>query len=310
MKIHFDNVDFSSQSGPNTFASRLARRLGYEYEQKLVSNGSEADVSLVFIEPSGAPLAPKIVQRLDGIWFKPKEFEIRNTNIKRCYDHAAAVIWQSDFDRGMTTHWWGQPKHGRVVHNGIDINPITEHTIPALEQLRQQYEMMFVCSSNWHPQKRLRENIEFFGKLQATQFPSSCLIVMGANPDYVVSSPHIFYTGSQPHQVCLETFSTCNWMIHLAWLDHCPNVVIEALSQGTPVICSSTGGTKELVQEYGLVIEDEPYNYELTDYDSPPRLQYDESSKLPSKEDLGDHCDITIERAAREYMQVLESVVG
>lgn len=308
MKIHFDNVNFSSQTGPNTFATRLARRLGHHH--RLVPDGREADVSLVFIEPSGAPLAPRVVQRLDGIWFKPEEFEHKNLRILGCYSRADAVIWQSEFDRGMTTHWWGEPRRGNVIHNGIAVTPITEHAIPALAQLRQQYDMMFVCSSNWHPQKRLRENIELFGELHETHYPNSCLIVMGSNPDFVVANPHVFYTGPQPHQVCLETFSTCNWMIHLAWLDHCPNVVVEALSQGTPVICTDAGGTKELVGGYGIVMKDEPYGFELADYDSPPALEYTIPPRLPSKNELGEHADITIDRAVREYVQVFETVVG
>ena len=44
-------------------------------------------------------------------------------------------------------------------------------------------------------------------------------------------------------------------MIHLAWLDWCPNTVVEALSCGTPVLCSHNGGTKELVKNEGVVIQ-------------------------------------------------------
>jgi hypothetical protein len=73
-KIHFSNVNFSSSSGPNTFANRLAHSLssrGY----KIVNQNDEYDIFLCFIEPSSMPRRrSKFIHRLDGVWFKPSEF--------------------------------------------------------------------------------------------------------------------------------------------------------------------------------------------------------------------------------------------
>ena len=306
MKIHFDNVNMGSTSGPNSFAKRLAAgliELGHEIE---LYNGKSSDVSVVFIEPSGRPLANKIVQRLDGIWFSPSEFEIKNSAIKKLYQNADGVIWQSEFDKGMTTKWWGQPKSGSVIRNGINAPKIEKFQIPTLEQIRQQYEMLFVCSANWHPQKRLETNVELYKWLR-TFYTSAALIVLGSNA-IKVADPHIFYAGSQPHDVCLEIFSASNWMLHTAWLDHCPNTVVEALSQGTPVICSEQGGTKELVQGYGIVLkENAEYNFELTDYDKPPALDITQiTNKLITKDKLTKSFDISMERTVKDYILFLE----
>lgn len=306
MKIHLDNVNMGSTSGPNSFAKRLAAgliELGHEIE---LYNGKNSDVSIVFIEPSGQPLANKIIQRLDGIWFSPSEFETKNSSIKWMYENANGVIWQSEFDKGMTTKWWGNPKSGIVIRNGINTPEIKKFQIPALEQIRQQYEMLFVCSANWHPQKRLMTNIELYKHLRSF-YSSAALIVLGSNPTKV-ADPHIFYAGSQPHDVCLEIFSASNWMLHTAWLDHCPNTVVEALSQGTPVICSEQGGTKELVQGYGIVLkENAEYNFELTDYDKPPALDVTQiTNKLITKDKLTKSFDISMERTIKDYILFLE----
>lgn len=310
MKVHFDNVNLSSRSGPNTFAGRLARELirtGHE----VIPSGPDADVSLVFIEPSGRPLARKVVQRLDGIWFKPEEFHTKNHAIKGLYDSADAVVWQSEFDRDMTAKWWGTPLKGGqsslVIHNGVSLDRVNEVTIPELAKIRSSYEQVFVCSSNWHPQKRLLSNLLLFDHLRKTQFPRSCLFVMGANPDVNAADPHVFYTGSQPPEVYLQVFAVANWMLHLAWADHCPNVVIESLCQGTPVVCSSVGGTRELIGEFGIVVQDQPYNFELADYDRPPPIDVS-GVVLPDKAKLGGHADIDIRRAARDYLTVFQEV--
>jgi glycosyltransferase involved in cell wall biosynthesis len=300
-----------STSGPNSFAKRLAMGIiesGHEVE---LYDGKNADISIVFIEPSGRPLAKKVVQRLDGIWFSPQEFETKNSSIKTLYKNANGVIWQSEFDKGMTTKWWGMPQAGTVIRNGINAPEITKFQIAPLEQIRQQYEMLFVCSANWHPQKRLIANIELYRHLRKF-YSSAALIVLGSNATKV-ADPHIFYAGSQPHEVCLEIFSAANWMLHLAWLDHCPNTVVEALSQKTPIICSEHGGTKELVQGYGLVLKENlDYNFELTDYDNPPFIDFNQiTGKLPEKSQLSDSFDITMKNSMSNYFnffkQILES---
>lgn len=309
MKIHLDNVNMGSTSGPNSFAKRLAMGLiesGHDVE---LYDGRNADVSIVFIEPSGRPLAKKVIQRLDGIWFSPFEFETKNSSIKWMYENADGVIWQSEFDKGMTTRWWGQPKSGTVIRNGINISEIKKFQIPALEQIRQQYEMLFVCSANWHPQKRLATNVELYKHLRSF-YSSAALIVLGSNPTKV-ADPHIFYAGSQPHDVCLEIFSASNWMLHTAWLDHCPNTVVESLSQGTPVICSEHGGTKELIQEFGIVLkESQEYNFELTDYDNPPRIDVTQiKNKLPPKSSLGVNFDVSMQRCLNDYLSFIGEIL-
>ena len=95
-----------------------------------------------------------------------------------------------------------------------------------------------------------------------------------------------------------------DWMIHLAWLDHCPNVVVEALSQRTPVICTESGGTKELVGNRGLIIpEITKYNFELCDYDCPPKLDLS-SIDLPEIDILNLE-DLRIENVANKYLKAL-----
>jgi glycosyltransferase involved in cell wall biosynthesis len=202
----------------------------------------------------------------------------------------------------MTESHWGI-RQGEVIHNGIQLKKV-EVTEPRILTIRNSYENMFVCSSNWHRQKRLKENIELFSSLKE-KYPSSCLVVMGDSPDCVVRHNDVFFTGAISHSFCLEVFSAADWMIHLAWLDHCPNVVVESLSQECPVICSSSGGTKEIVRKNGIIIpEADEYRYELTDYDSPYKLQIP-SLELPKI--TVDNSYLDIKRVAQKYISVLEN---
>ena len=305
MRIHFDNVNFSSRSGPNTFASRLATVLT-ERGHEIVGYSDPHDSVLVFIEPTRQwKKDARVVQRLDGIWFKPEQFETHNRLIKWAYDNCHSVVWQSVFDYNMTTHHWGQKK-GVVIRNGIDADKVvvTNHK---LKEIRRQNQKVFVCSANWHRQKRLKENIEAYDLL-SKQYESSCLIVLGSNPDHVVERSDVIYFGNINHGLCLQVYAMSDAMIHLAWLDHCPNVVVEAVSQGCPVICTDSGGTKEIIGEGGLVIpETRQYNYELTNYDDPYSLDLSLLKKVQIESLEVDKSKVDLQVSADEYEKVLSN---
>jgi len=310
MKILFDSVNFNARSGPNTFALRLARAL-YMRGHTLADPSENYDVMLSFIEPSREhKRGSMLVQRLDGIWFKPEQFVTHNRGIKACYERADLVVWQSEFDKNMTQHHWDQPRSGTVIRNGIDMTPCDSITIPGLQQLRNNHKMMFVCSSNWHPQKRLRDNVDLFLHLKDNFYKDAVLLILGSNPDAILPKQDVYYLGQQPQDVFIQVFAASNWMLHLAWLDHCPNVVVESLSQGTPVICTDTGGTKELVQEHGIILREEPYEFGLVYYDDPPRVAVDQITEpLPDRKMLGKHADINIDTVAQEYEAALTQLL-
>lgn len=316
MKIYFDGVDFASRSGPNSFATRLAKQL-FNVGHQVVASQDDYDVALVFIEATcNLNLKKPFVQRLDGIWMAPDEYHAgRNANIQVTYAHANHVVFQSLFDKQLVASLWGSPKSSSVITNGINIVEANKAALSGfsradLTPLRKEFKKIYVCSANWHPQKRLRDNIRLFRHLQDLTDEKSCLIILGNNPDVRISSSDVFYAGSLDHEQCLAVYAQADWMLHLAWLDHCPNVVVEALSVGTPVICTDEGGTCELVGGHGLVIKDAgAYKGGLVQYDVPPLVDVKQVKLLPNKDALSPHADIDITHAANCYIEAFESVL-
>lgn len=296
MKIYFDNVDFNSRTGPNSFVTRLARALANRGH--VIADHGDYDVALCLIEKTHRLNNRKpFVQRLDGIWFKPEEIKTRNVNIKKTFDEATAVVFQSEFNKKQITGWWGHKEISSVIHNGVDPHEVEAAQITAkinVDELRTRFEKIFVCSSNWHSQKRFIDNVRLFAHLRKT-YPFSCLLVMGSNPpiNQIGSAGienniinNIYFTYNQPHDVCLKVYKEADYFFHLAWLDHCPNVVCEALACGTPVVCSSDGGTAELVKEYGVILRDSiEYDYQPTNYDNPPQIDVTQIDVLPDFDD-------------------------
>ena len=85
---------------------------------------------------------------------------------------------------------------------------------------------------------------------------------------------------------------------------------MESLSQGTPVICSEQGGTKELVQDFGLVVKEAArYDYELVDYNCPPAVDVLSISNLPDVKTLGKSFDVSMHRCLKSYVELFENTI-
>ncbi len=318
MRIHFDNVNFRNTSGPNSFAYRLAESLANDLKNYITDKSHVYDIFLTFIESSYMPLEKaKTILRLDGIWFKEEDFDANNELIKTCYDKYEHVIFQSNFDKEMCFKHFGPRNNCHVIHNGIKIEKFKPYS-----ELSDDDTYNFVCAASWHGQKRLVDNIKLFQNIRKQileeKGKKSKLIILGEGEgpqilakiqkDNLELLHNVIYLGQRDHQECLRLYATCTAMIHMAWLDHCPNVVVEALSQNCPVICNDSGGTNEIVKENGLIIpETKPYNYELADYDNPYEIE------LPEKIDLDkllsmkvDSSHLNILDVAKKYMEVFE----
>lgn len=310
MKICFDNVNFGSNSGPNSFAYRLATALN-SMGHEVVHPGDFHDVMLCFIEQKsyGISTAKKVL-RLDGIWFKPENFEINNRHIKASYFACEHVIFQSEFDKKMVETHFGKRSDCSVIYNGIKIKQYDK-----IPEIIHDNEMIFVCAASWHPQKRLNVNIQLFQHIRKQlkdNGKEARLYVLGGGATFdgyrEEDLENIFYLNHQNHEACLRLYATADYFLHLAWLDHCPNVVVESLSQGCPVICTDSGGTHEIVKDNGIIIpETNAYKYELIDYDSPYAIDFS-GFELPEQRPIVDPSHLSIDSVAQKYMKVFNEL--
>ncbi len=46
----------------------------------------------------------------------------------------------------------------------------------------------------------------------------------------------------------------CDYQLHIAFIDICPNGVIEGMASGLNVLCSNLGGTPEIVGDNGVIL--------------------------------------------------------
>ena len=258
------------------------------------------DIKLTFIESHGARSDLPMIQRLDGIYFNSNfDCDKMNANIKRTYENAAAVVFQTQFNKDLIFNWFGPHDRYSIINNGSDVLSI-ESVEPYVFDFATKFDNIWSCAASWHNFKRLRENIEYF---LAFSEPNDCLIVAGNNPDYVIEHPRIFYVGNLGVNMLLGVFKASKYFIHLAYLDHCPNVVIDARACGAKIICSSSGGTKEIAGPEAIVIKDHDWDFSFIKSQNLPKLDYDK------KIENNFNSSISMVKASKKYLQLFKETL-
>jgi glycosyltransferase involved in cell wall biosynthesis len=246
-----------------------------DYNVTHTDNQHDADVEFCLIQQERHKVKPMVL-RLDGIWFNSEQnYEEQNRIIAFSYKNADAVIFQSDFNKKLTEAWFGRHKNSHVIHNAADKKQI-QRANPAFWDITfgKQTEV-WSCASSWRPHKRLNENIKYFLKFAP---PGAMLAVAGKGADSerlnYRFNERIVFLDELDYMSLLSLYKRSSTFIHLAYLDHCPNVVVDAQAAGCNIICSSTGGTSEIVENGTIVVEDE-WDFKPCKLYKPPAINFD-----------------------------------
>ena len=294
MKIFLENVNLHSNGGPNSFAKKLI--------PNVVSSGhsfgdlDESDVSLCFIERPREKTIPRI-QRLDGIYYNVRfNFEEQNRNIKRTYDESDSVIFQSEYGKELVENFFGVHKKSAVIHNGADLKTILKSKALPIDKTDRK---IWSCAASWRPHKRLSENIRYF--LEHKESNDLLLIAGDVKEKFKDSS--VCYLGTINQERLYSLYKATDYFLHLAWLDCCPNVVVDARACGAQIICSDSGGTKEIAGKNAIVLQEGKWDYTPIDLYNPPKLNFNKlvDNSFDSVYD--------IEKVAKLYINKMKEIV-
>jgi glycosyltransferase involved in cell wall biosynthesis len=293
MNIFLENVNLKNNNGPNSFANKLVpyiTRLGHE-----IVPPQYADIKLCFIESNNLDCNIPRVQRLDGIYFNTAfDYNLQNKNIKRTYEISNGVIFQSNFNKKLITKYFGEHPNSQIIYNGADTEAIS-----LARPMKNEIEgrNIWSCAAAWRPHKRLEENIRYFLEHKEEK---DILIVAGHTPS-VVEDPNIHYAGNLSQTQLYSLYKGCKYFIHLAWLDHCPNVVVDARASGCQIICSNTGGTQEIAGPDAIIIEEAEWDFAPLNLYDPPKLNFEK------KLDTGHNVGYNMDMVAKEYAKFMEN---
>ena len=297
MRVSF-SVDLKPKSGKQNFAVLLSRAF-IKKGIKVVSK--KPDINLVFVK--GVKKGCKNILRLDGAWMNNKmNYKGKNKRIASTMRQCDGVIYQSEYSRKVCQKFIGKHKIHRVIYNGCD---------PDVFHKKYEHRKPYVLAcSRWRPHKRLSVIIKGF--LSSGISDEHDLLICG-DPDVHVKHPSIMYLGRQRIRDIYKITAGCAFVSHLAYLDCCPNSVVESLVAGKRVLFSKSGGTPEIVKDSGIGIDDKKYKFKAIDLYKPPILSMD--SIVSAYKQLVDddsqifRPDLNIDHVVDQYLDYMESIL-
>jgi glycosyltransferase involved in cell wall biosynthesis len=305
VKVFTHNFDPNSNTGPNKFTRTLLNRLIKDDKIK-ISVQQEADVEFCLIQQQVHKVKPMIL-RLDGIWFNSDQDHNRqNAPIKFAYQNADAVIFQSEFNKKLTEHWFGRHDKASVIHNAADLDLMKAANPNFWDKKFGKDTEVWSCAANWRPHKRLNENIRYFLEFAPKDAIFAIAGALGMDDaKKIPNDKRIVLMGDLDYMSLLSLYKRSTTFIHLAYLDHCPNVVVDAQAAGCKIVCSSTGGTNEIVRS-GIIIHEMPWNFKPIKLYNPPHIKWDERFQ---HRDYEEENKPSIVNCAKRYYNVMKEIM-
>lgn len=188
-----------------------------------------------------------------------------NYRLQRDLLLADQVIYQSAFSKQMADRFlYCRRGNYRVVHNGVNLSQFCPGSpregrrrllsagtlrdeymlgtvLPVFECLRKRYDLELLVVGSMAPicQQQIHEYLE----------------------NYPDAADRVKVVGPVTNSDLSHWLHEADVLLHPRLGDWCPNVVIEALACGLPIVCGSWGGTAELVGDAGVVVTTGEWTY-------------------------------------------------
>ena len=238
----------------------------------------------------------KIVHRIDGlraVYINRKDaMDELQLKAVRMADH---VIFQSRHCVECFRRFGFENDNYTVIYNGVNqqiFNTAGRSFWDGTRPLR-------VFSSSWS--RNIHKGFEIIAHLSEVPGVESCFT--GNWPEEVDRKNVVCRPPVEQVQLA-NHYRSCDVFLHAARNDPCPNVVLEAMSCGLPVIYHDSGGTPEIAGGYGIPLPSAPDLEQLTETIETMRNTYPHHVENIVK----NMHSFSIERAAEEYFDVLLSV--
>jgi glycosyltransferase involved in cell wall biosynthesis len=233
--------------------------------QKLATRfpNSPHDFNVLYLGSSGLPrdLRPllwaarrrqaPVVLNQDGVgypgWAGARTDEV-NRPLRRALQGAAHVLYQSEFCKRSADEFLGSPRGDwEVLYNAVD----TERFRPL--EPRAAGVPLVLLGGDQTQAYRLELGLRTFAALIAEQ-PEARLLVTGrvvVDPSALLDElglrDRVELLGRYLQRDAPAIYGRAHVLLHTKVNDPCPNVVLEAMACGLPVVYPASGGTPELV---------------------------------------------------------------
>jgi len=274
MKVYIPNVSKTEIGGGWTFLRNLKKASEKLDDLEIVNSSETPDVLFAFspttidgetIQKYKAKGIP-FVLRLDGV---PEDSRNSGKGTRRLVEYAKEadyIVYQTRFVQetlGKILHNLGVEAPGKVVYNGVD----TEVFTPKGPKMPFEGKLK-ILHVNYRKDnnKRVEEVVQMYRELWTERHDTN-LILMGRYPTEWVQYGMGLFAGEKYQTVGVVTdekykamiMRSCDVLFYPSYADPAPNVVLEAMASGLPIIYNWYGGVAEMV--HGIKMGNYPISY-------------------------------------------------
>lgn len=274
----YTNLDGSGRGGPQVWTRRfrqLVERRGYRLTADLQAAWDAAlfvvgSAGLASALQRGRPVGFRVANGYLPGWFqrmgRPMQpaHHAANAAIARALELAGVVIYQSQWAKAqLDAGFFARPDRFQVIYNGVDLTLFTPAPLPpegppvigtaGVLRYRYRLETFFEMSRRLAAPHRL---------LVVGSLDRECAVLLERYRADPQIGPRLVYQPHLPAGQLPALYRQMRLLVHPVSGDACPNVVIEALACGVPVVAPRFGGTSEVAGEAGVIFDSEPWVYD------------------------------------------------
>jgi glycosyltransferase involved in cell wall biosynthesis len=208
---------------------------------------------------------PLVKRMCSPFWHK--DFLSRNEKLNEAARQADKVIFISDYSKEQYFHLYGFD----IKNYAVSLNWITPKVFKNFDSLKEDRFTLVAIATNWNrKEKRLCDIIKL-----AKMYPDIQITLIGTAdmevPDNINKIGYL-----EDYSMIVDYLNFAHGFVNFSYRDAAPKVVAQAISCGLPVLFANSGGTIELVQEFGTDIKDD-ISLDVLDY--VPELKEEDIAK-------------------------------
>jgi len=193
------------------------------------------------------------------IWLNPYHYYVKSAERKLfCSSQLRAVICNSQMVKNEIKHYFGVPEHAlHVIYNGVDVQAFSPDLKRHRDAVRKQCSVpteatIFLFVGSGFERKGVRQALEAMAQLP----PSARLIVVGRDKraKKFRQLATVLGVGDRVHFAGVQSdvkpfYGAADALVLPTLYDPFPNVVLEAMAAGLPVVTSMKCGAAELITQ-------------------------------------------------------------